>query len=112
MSDLLWRPGLEALIDEATQDARWRSRNHLAGECGIHPTSLSLALSGKRPLSDAALDALVEGTKWGRDILLIPAQARRGDLESVRITTELKRLRDEVNRRTSEIAEAIRMRGD
>lgn len=111
MSDLLHHQALDVMLTEATRPARWRSRNDLASQCGIHPTSLSLAASGKRSLSPDSLAALIDCTGWPQDALLLPARARAGDLETARLTAELRRLRDDVNRRTDDIAAAIRERG-
>ena len=105
---------LDALLTEATSPQRWRSRNHLAAECGFSPTALSLAVTGKRDLSDATLDALIEQTGWRREALVVPVIARPGDLETRRLVAELKRLREDVSAAvlsgTDEVARAITAR--
>lgn len=112
MTDILHRPALAALLDEATTHQRWRSRNAMASECGFSPSTLSLALSGQRPLPDHALESLIDCTGWPREAVMVPAVARRGDLETARLLLEVKRLREQVLRGTDDIAEAIRERGD
>lgn len=97
MTEPTARAALDALLDEATSPQRWRSRNHLAQECGFSPTALSLAVTGKRDLSDATLDALIDCTGWKREALVVPVVARPGDLETARLLTELRRLREDVS---------------
>lgn len=112
MKDLLHRPALAALLDEATTPQKWMSRRELARDCGFAPATFSMALKGERSLSEPALNALLEQTGWPRDALIIPERARPGDLETARLTGELKRLREQMLRGTDEIARAIRERGD
>ena len=69
-------------------------------------------------MSDETVDALCRelsaGTKTPpevfRDALIVPVLARPGDLETVRLAAELKRLREDLNERVDEIAMAIAAR--
>lgn len=55
-----------------------------------------MALKGDRGLSEASLQALLDVMPEGvtREALILPVRARPGDLETVRIVSELRRLRD------------------
>lgn len=115
MQTLISHRTLDALVTEATSPQRWRTRAQLASEWGYSTTTLSLACSGKRPLSDKALDDLLALTGWpGEGGLILPVRARPGDLETVRLTTELRLLREQVSdvllRGTDNVAQAIRER--
>lgn len=121
--EILHRPALQALLTLATDEhpRRWPTRQALAKDCGFTPSVLSSAVTGQRGMSDDSLNALchvlAEGTKTPPDIfrqaLVVPAIARPGDLETVRLAAELKRLRNDIHERVDEIAAAIKdRRGD
>lgn len=114
MDTFVSHQSLDALVAEATSPQRWRTRSQLASEWGYSPTTLSMACAGKRPLSPSALDDLLSLTGWARGAVVLPAVARPGDLETVRLTNELRLLRERVSdallRGTDEVAQAIRER--
>ena len=104
---------LDALLDEATRPQRWQSRNYFASDCGVSPTAVSLFVNGKRGLSEASFEAILEHSGWPREALEFPVLARSGDVEEKRLYVELKRLREDVNRRTDDIARVLsERRGD
>jgi hypothetical protein len=109
--ELLHRPALDLLLTLATSDVRWRSRSQLAAECGVVPSAFTDALKGRRGLSDDVVErmcAVVPGCT--REALLVPVRARSGDIETARMTAEMRRLRDEVNRSLDDIAATLRER--
>lgn len=111
--DVLHRPALEALLALATSDVRWRSRAQLAAEAGVTPSTFSDAMSGRRNLSDEAISGLCSVLPGcTREALILPVLARPGDLETVRLVAELKRLRADTNRALDDIAGAIRERSN
>lgn len=95
--ELLHRPTLEALLTLATSDVRWRSRGQLASDAGVTPATLSHALSGRRGLSDAAVQGLcsvIPGCT--REALTVPWVARPGDLRTTDIEKRLRGVQDEL----------------
>ncbi len=109
MKELLHRPALDALLTLATSDRRWRSRNQIASEASITPSTLSDALSGRqgRGLSDEALASLCDVLGIDRDALVLPVLARSGDIETARLVAEVKRLREQVLQGTDVIFRAL-----
>jgi len=95
-AEFLHRPGLAAVVALATSPRRWSSKSQLCADAGITDSTLSMALKGDRGLSEASLQALLDVMPEGvtREALILPVRARPGDLETVRIVSELRRLRD------------------
>lgn len=114
MSDFFHAQVFDALVREATSAQRWLSRGHLADELGVTPSTLSMATSGSRAWPASRVDELERVTGWSRDLLWLPQVSRPGDLESARLLTEVRRLREQVSdvllRGTDEVAQAIRER--
>lgn len=108
--DLLHRAALDALLTEATRPALATSRARLAATCGFSPSTLSMAVSGSRPLPATALSALLDCTGWNREALMLPYRARPGDVEARRIVAELRRRREQDERWQREMLAALNER--
>lgn len=87
---LLHTSALDALLTVATGSRRWGSRNQLASEAGVHPSTLSNAVRGRRSLPDGAAEAIAEVLGVSPEALWVPLPASDPDW---RVAEELRQMR-------------------
>lgn len=89
MRRLLHREALDALLTVATSPRRHESRTAIAAQAGTHPSTVSNAISGRRPLPDGVGDAIAEILGINVEALWVPIPAAPADW---RVQEELKAL--------------------
>lgn len=114
MKKLLHREALDALLHVATSPRRFDSRSAIVTQARTHPSTVSNAISGRRPLPDGVGEAIADVLGIDAEALWVPLPAAPVDW---RVQEELRALEawDRANReRFDELYSAIvaRAKGD